>query len=333
MHDYLHSYDDKERNWWKYKSQSTGLADRLLLVAKNDQDEESKEIFKETAHKVRQCGNYLEFAKEPDGKHMKLFKAFFCKDRLCAMCQWRKELKVTYQMRKVIEQALITYPTGRFLFLTLTVRNVKGDNLRSTLQSMNKGFRRMMNWKKVKTDVLGFIRSAEVTVNQKDLMYHPHLHVLLFVRASYFKGGHYFNHNEWQAMWKKAMNLDYDPMVNIQVIKPNKKRKDGESILSAVAEVGKYQVKPTSYLSEDKPKDAIIIKTLETELKQSRMATYGLVLKDIKKRLFEDNDDPDSKNADLVHVDGDDNDDVKATAEIVTACWNAKIKNYVVLEK
>lgn len=330
LHDYVHSSDDKERSWWLYKRRSLGLAERLLLIAESEQEEHIKQKLENKAQTVRTCGNVLEFRREADGKHMRLFRAFFCKDRLCAMCQWRRQLKVTYQMRKTIEKALIEYPGSRFLFLTLTVKNVKGDDLRKTLQAMNKGFRNMIRWKKVSVDLLGFVRSAEVTVNKKTMMYHPHLHILLMVRPSYFKGGHYFNHKQWQAMWKKAMKLDYDPMVNIQVIKPNAKRQDGQTILSAVAEVGKYQVKPTTYLTADKPQDALIIKTLEEQLRNSRMVTYGLALKKINKELFKD-DDANSDNADLVNV--DDGNGIETTAEIVTATWNTAVKNYVILEK
>ena len=331
LHDYLHSCDDKERKWWLYKRRSLGLAERLLLIAKLEQDKKLRKKFCDKSNKVYSCGEVLQFKKEPDGKHMKLYQAYFCKDRLCAMCQWRRQLKVTFQMRKTIEEALIEYPGSRFLFLTLTVKSVKGDDLRKTLQAMNKAFRNMIRWKKVNVDLLGFVRSAEVTVNKQTMMYHPHLHVLLMVRPSYFKGGHYFNHKQWQAMWKKAMKLDYDPMVNIQVIKPNSKRQDGQTILSAVAEVGKYQVKPTTYLTADKPQDALIIKTLEKQLKNSRMVTYGLVLKDINKKLFKD-DNANSDDADLIKVNDDDN-GIKATAEIVTAKWNTFVKNYVILSK
>lgn len=330
LHDYLHSYDDHERNWWKYKRQSLALADRLFLLSARDMETELKKGLVKKATKVRGCGQVLKFKKEADGRHLKLYQAFFCKDRLCAMCQWRRQLKVTYQMRKTIEQALSEYPGSRFLFLTLTVKNVPGSELRSTLSSMNASFRNLIRWKKVTVDLLGFIRSAEVTVNRATMMYHPHLHILLMVRPSYFKGGHYFSHDEWQSMWRKAMKLDYDPQVNIQVIKPNGKYHNSSTLLSAVSEVGKYEVKPVTYLSADKPKDAEIIQTLETQLKNSRMVTYGLCLKSINKRLFKD-ESPDDKDADLIHVDGDNS--VEATAETVTAIWNSCIKNYVIFEK
>lgn len=329
LHDYLHSYDDKERQWWLYKRRNLGLAERLLLIAEAEQAEEIKKKLKDKAYNVYGCGEVLKFKAEADGKHMKLFQAYFCKDRLCAMCQWRRQLKVTYQMRKTIEKALIEYPKSRFLFLTLTVKSVHGEDLRKTLRKMNTAFRNMIRLKKVKTDLLGFVRSAEVTVNRDTMMYHPHLHILLMVRPSYFKGGHYLTHDDWVNLWKKSMKLDYEPQVNIQVIKPNQKREDGKTILSAVAEVGKYQVKPTTYLTADKPQDALIIKTLEEQLKNSRMVTYGLVLKDINKKMFKD-DNADSDNADLIHVDDDNH--VKATAETITARWNTQIKNYVIFK-
>lgn len=326
LHDYLHSHDDKERMWWSYKRASLGLADRLLMLAEQSQSE----LLEQHALRVQGCGNVLKFKRDVDGHHLVLYQAYFCKDRLCAMCQWRRMLKVTYQMRKTIEQSLIRYPSSRFLFLTLTVKDVKGEDLRSTLKTLNSAFTRMVKWRTVKTDLIGFVRSAEVTVNRETMMYHPHLHVLLQVRSSYFKGGHYLKHADWQALWRMALRIDYDPMVNIQVIKPSARRHDGDSILNATAEVGKYQVKPAMYLSEDSEVDMVIIDTLRTQLRGLRMVTYGLALKDINAELFK-NDDATDAQSNLVKVGKDPQ--VNATADEVTAVWNSHIKNYVIVRE
>ena len=47
---------------------------------------------------------------------------------------------------------------------------------------------------KVKKNLIGFLRSTEVTVNKNDGSYNQHMHVLLCVESAYFKKqGQYIN--------------------------------------------------------------------------------------------------------------------------------------------
>ena len=325
LHDWLSPTSEKERPWLEMKLRSLGYSQRLELLAEQLAFDEKQKMLKK-AYDVQNCGNYLEFVCDPDNKrHMVLARAFFCKDRFCALCQWRRLLKVTFQMTRTIEKSLIENPSSRFLFLTLTIKDVKGDEIRDSIKAMNEAFSRMMKWKRLKPLVIGFVRSTEITVNRDTMMYHPHLHVLLQVKSSYFKGGNYLSHDEWCSLWAKAMKLNYTPLVSISTIKPKKAGDD--SIMSAVAEVGKYTVKPTTYLSTDKQCDVQIIKTLREQMSHLRMVSYGLELKRIHKDLFGDKDVDD----DLVNVD-DDNKEVVANAKKVVAMWNAGVHNYVIVE-
>lgn len=324
LHDWLSETSEKERPWLEKKIQNLRYSDRLDLLA-NQLAKEERERLSKHAKNVRDCGQYLEFVREPNARRLVLARAFFCKDRFCGLCQWRRLLKVTYQMTKTIEQSLIENPTSRFLFLTLTVKNVKGDEIRESILKMNEAFSRMMKWKRLKSLVIGFVRSTEITVNREQLTYHPHLHVLLQVKSSYFKGGNYISHDEWQEMWAKAMKLNYTPQVFVETIKP--KRTGDDSVMSAIAEVGKYQVKPTTYLSTDKQLDVQIIKTLRDQMSHLRMVSYGLELKKIHKDLFDDKEIDD----DLINVD-DENKEKLAQAEKVVAMWNKGVHNYVIVE-
>lgn len=322
LHDYLSPNSNKERAWARYKRRNMLYADRLESMW----DQFDPHTLEKLVDRVRSCGESLTFVKSDDDKRLVLAEARFCKDRFCALCQWRRMLKVTYQMTKTIEQSIIENPSSRFLFLTLTVKNVNGDELRDTITAINKAFIKMTKWVRVKSTLIGFVRSTEVTVNREDMTYHPHLHVLLQVKSSYFKKGSYINQKEWQALWKKALQLDYDPMVNVKIIRP--KTKDKSSVSSAVSEVGKYTVKPTTYLSMNDAVDREIISTLRTQLVHLRMVSYGLRLKEINKLLFKDKDIDD----DLVHTD-DSCADIHMGAERIVAEWNASFNNYVVIEK
>jgi len=59
--------------------------------------------------------------------------------------------------------------------------------------------------------------------------------VLLPVKKSYFTGKLYISQKDWTSLWKKAMKLDYTPIVHIQRVK-GKTKIDAEQIESEVRE-------------------------------------------------------------------------------------------------
>src|SRR5699024_486460 len=63
-----------------------------------------------------------------------LYRVWFCKSRLCPMCNWRRAMKHGIQSQKVVAEVIKQKPTVRWLFLTLTVRNVyDGTELNKSL--------------------------------------------------------------------------------------------------------------------------------------------------------------------------------------------------------
>jgi len=101
------------------------------------------------AERVSSCGEILEFDITYEGR-MKLANAWFCKSSLCPMCNWRKTMKRSLQTTKVVEEVIRQKPKARWLFLTLTVKNVfDGETLDKSLKAMAQGFNRLMKYKKV----------------------------------------------------------------------------------------------------------------------------------------------------------------------------------------
>src|SRR5699024_12543873 len=101
-----------------------------------------------------------------------LSRASFCKSRLWPMCSWRRAIKHGIQSQEVVAELIKQKPTVRRLFLTLTVRNVyDGIELNKSLSDMSKGFNRMMKYKKINKNLVGFMRATEVTVNNIDNSY------------------------------------------------------------------------------------------------------------------------------------------------------------------
>ena len=293
----------KERDWRGRKILSLKLAD----------------IFKELQYKktfverVISCGDTLQFIQNQDG-NLKLYQAYFCKNKLCPMCNWRRSMKYSYQTSRIVDEAIKQSPKGRFLFLTLTVKNVEGQALNSTISQLTKSFDRLFKRAKVQRNLLGYLRSVEVTHNENDKTYHPHIHVLMMVRPSYFQSKKdYITQKEWSDMWSQSLKVDYVPMIDIRTVKET-----GKGLRGAVLETAKYPTKPIKMNIENKQ----VVDDLYNGLYRKRQLGYGGLFKTIKKQLTLD----DVENGDLVHT-SDDKENISKGTEIV-AIWNANKQNY-----
>src|SRR5699024_11955356 len=69
--------------------------------------------------------------------------------------------------------------------------------------------------------------------------------------------------------WKKAMKLDYDPNVKVQMIRPKNKHKS--DIKSAIDETAKYPVKDTDFMTDDEERNLQRLADLEEGLYRKRL--------------------------------------------------------------
>lgn len=259
----------------KEKSQKLGEVYRKIKLYKK-------------AHRVNECGNFLEFAITDKAR---LHDANFCKDRLCPMCNWRRSMKLYSQVSKIMN--VIEGRGYVFLFLTLTVRNCKAKDLPKTIDLIYDGWRYLYHKHKVfKKSILGTFRSLEITYNEDADTWHPHLHCVLVVKESYFQQD-YITKDEWIQLWRKACKLDYDPSIDIRRIKPNEK-----GIVGAVCEVIKYAVKDADYLTGTERQVIYKVRTLLESLTNRRLCGFTGLFAQVRKELKFD----DAENGDLTHV-------------------------------
>ena len=276
------------------------------------------------AHNVKQCGSVLEF-KPTDEGYLKLYKTWFCKSKLCPVCNWRRAMKNSYQAQRVIEEVIKEKPKSRWLFLTLSTRNaIDGETLEKSLKHMSKAFNKLRKYTKVQKSLVGFMRSTEVTVNQNDGSYNQHMHVLLCVENSYFKNkANYITQEEWVNLWQKALQVNYRPVANIKAIKPN--QKGDKDIQAAIKETSKYSVKSSDFLTDDDERNQEIVNDLEKGLYRKRMLSYGGLLKQKHKILNLD----DAEDGNLINTsDEDKTTDEEEKAHSITAIWNFEKQNY-----
>ncbi|MCV3320589.1 MULTISPECIES: protein rep [Pediococcus] len=312
-------FEDKTQNgkvrpWKERKIENVRYAEYLSILE-----------FKR-AHDVRGCGEVLRFRKV--GEHLKLYQTWFCKKRLCPLCNWRKSMKNSSQLKEIIAETVSREPKGRFLFLTFTIKNVyTSEDLKVSLRALTSAFNKLTRYKKVAKNLLGYLRSTEITVNEQDSSYNQHLHVLVFVKSSYFKSkDNYLTQKEWTMLWKRALKVDYDPVVHVQAVKANQ-RKGADSLQASAEETAKYEVKSADYMTVDDERNLAVIKDLEFALVGTRQISYGGLLKQVKQDLKLE----DVENGDLIHVDDEEysKEDMEAAEEVV-AKWDFTKQNYFV---
>ena len=302
-----------KRNDWKEKKRANVQYSNLL-----------QELEYKKASNVRVCAEVLQFLKNDEGQ-LKLKQAWFCKSRLCPMCNWRRSIKHSSQVIKIVDEAVKKHPKGRFLFWTLTTKNVfTGDELKDELARMNTAFMRMMEYKKVEKNILGYLKATEVTVNSKDGSYNQHLHVLVFVKSNYFNRGEYISQEELTDFWQKALKIDYTPIVNIKAVKPKVNAKE-QNVIVAVYETAKYPVKSIDYLTDNHEENLQRVDDLEIGLKRKRLISFGGIFKEIRKELQLD----DVETGDLIKTSSEEDEEL-TTGQVIVARWNWERKNYFI---
>lgn len=159
---------------------------------------------------IKECGTFVELSKNETD--VRITNANFCRQRLCNVCAWRRQAKYYSQMLDV-DQVLYAqgYTIGDFYFMTLTVKNCYSSELNKTLNGMLKGWDRFLHYKYIKSQIMGYVRAIEVTYNENTNQYHPHIHIVLCAKKSAK-----FKADRIAELWKKALKLDYTPVIDIR---------------------------------------------------------------------------------------------------------------------
>jgi plasmid rolling circle replication initiator protein Rep len=247
--------------------------------------------FNDYSQRVSFCSQLLEFGLTPTENgtlKLKLRSARFCRVRHCPVCQWRRSLMWKAKAYKVLPKIVEAYPTHRWLFVTLTQKNVPVTELRDTLKAMNKGFQRLAERKT--WPAIGWLRSTEVT-RGRDGNAHPHFHCLLMVPRSYF-GRNYIKQDEWVKLWRDCMRLDYSPILDTRAVK------EGDKPMQLVPELLKYVTKESDLVAS---REWFLEYT--RQLHKMRMISTGGVLKQYLKELEQEPED-------LIGQDGEMSEDV-----------------------
>lgn len=211
--------------------------------------------FKAECSQVSSCSQYMLFAVhkhiQTQEKRIKLKRGSFCKFRFCPMCLWRRRLKYTQN----ILQKLDTLPENLvYRHLVLTVQNPSADQLKNTIQRMNKAFQTFYRYHL--KGAVGAVKAIEILgkkTSPGDV--HPHFHVLLISRPG---GQNFQSQKELQERWEKVYG-EKPAIVHIRKIRATK---DFSVKTAALLEVVKYACKTQSLMDRtDKAFTEIIRQT------------------------------------------------------------------------
>jgi len=271
------------------------------------------------AERISECSEWLMYVLKSNDEgaiKLKLRDARFCRVRHCPVCQWRRQEMWRARFFKALAEIQQKYPTGRWVFLTLTVRNCEVSELRSTLTKMNSAWVRLIQRKQF--PALGFIKSVEVTRGW-DGTAHPHFHCLMLVPAGYFGGRKYMTQAEWTTLWQSCLKVDYTPIVDVRAVKPRKGAStialdaSNKAMMKAICETLKYSVKPTDLLA-----DPEWLSELTKQLQKTRAISIGGCLKE----FFSEDDPEDLINGDIEEEENTEND------AILFFDWASAIRRY-----
>jgi plasmid rolling circle replication initiator protein Rep len=270
------------------------------------------------AERIFDCGTFLEFEKVLETGQKFLTNANFCRERLCPMCQWRKSLRVFYEVSRVMDACQKENPDFVPIFLTLTLRNCSDDELKSTLDSVFDSWSRFLDDRTIEKRFKGWFRTLEITHNRENGTHHPHIHCIFFVERIYFRSREYLCQKCWAWLWQKALRIDYEPIVDIQRIRNiGRKRK-------AISEVAKYTLKDCEFVTDDDDLTDRLVSIYSTALKGRRLHAFGGVLKTIAARFSAG----DPEDGDLVHIS-----DETIRPDVATVLeryfWHCGVNNYV----
>ena len=245
--------DDIVNNKYGVKKIANQIIENAYLKIKNQ-----KALRK--AERLHDCWSNIKIAKKKSTGESKLIFANSCKVRLCPCCAWRRSRKFALENMQMLNEI-----AGKYIFLTVTIKNVPGEQLTESLDIILSAWKRFYQRKDIKKIMLGSIRNLEITYNRKTKEFHPHMHILIHIPASYF-GKDYISQKKWSTIWQECAHLEYTPIVDIRSVKA-KNDKSYFEISKYVAKISDFLLLPEKELIE-------VIKFLDPALCNRRITGY-----------------------------------------------------------
>lgn len=300
----LSDFSAKDSQSWDYKRNLTQSVEQIFY-------EDEHVTLNKQSKRLRECSSLLLYSQRSDNS-IKLSRASFCKVRSCPICNWRRSRMWQQRMFK----ALPELSHFRWLLLTLTVKNCEVQDLKQTISTMQKAWSKLRRRKFFGQKIVGYVKSLEITRSESGQA-HPHFHIMLLVRPSYFSHD-YMTKNQWSQEWQSVLDVDYQPVCDIRAITDKK----GKGLGGAVLEVLKYEMKSAELLQYPD-----FLKQLALQLKGTRAIELGGLVKE--KLNAKDEQETDEQ---LISENDSDKQELEEVAQLVFS-WSRFNRFYKLLDK
>mgnify|MGYP006330679091 CR=1 FL=1 len=275
--------DEKFTKWTEKKKANLKIADKMCDIG-----------FKKRGFRMRECGTFLTYKYCPDCGKSFISSSNLCRDKLCPTCSWRLSLKRFAEMCCTMN-ALNDCDMSCAGFLTLTVKNCKPENLRYTIKKMNEDWNRMLAGRIMKTLIIGWARSLEITYNKETNTFHPHFHIIVLFEDMIDEGE---TNKFFRKAWGHACRLPYEPITDFRMINRSKESTgtDNDKIYGAILETFKYSVKDSEV--EEMPLD--VFRQFVMAIQGIRFVSFGGIIKKARKELgLKENDSEDDNDIEI----------------------------------
>lgn len=162
------------------------------------------------AHRRANCMRYSLSAwkgKGTEEEKRRIISASYCNKRTCPYCAKRianaNERRITKTLEKANAAKISRDKVGyKLLSITLTVPNCTGPELRGEITNNLRALRSMLRNKNALSEITkGYAYGAEITRNGETGLYHPHIHLIAAVPASYGGKGVYISREQLTNLW------------------------------------------------------------------------------------------------------------------------------------
>lgn len=245
----------------KDKTQSKNNNMKSYMFLKELKAQGKINITDKSLKRIHDCGKTLKLAYNNKKKKHKILYTERCHSRFCENCQ--KSSAITDGVKiYTVANYLRQTKKYQFVFVTLTVKNVKSKNLKDEVRKINQSVDKMFNRKAFKKEIFkGYITKMEITYNRKRYDYHPHLHLLIAVDKNYFSGKDYLTRDKLLSEWKTAFQDDEISQVHIEKVNDFEK---------SILEISKYEAKSNDMLVNKK-----VFETYYNALSGSKMLRFN----------------------------------------------------------
>lgn len=231
--------------------------------------------FRSQADRVHLCSTFWQGYFCPSCKKYHHMHSTGCRHRLCAICASKAARVTAAQALEVMEIIHDRYKDKggvRVYLLTLTQRNVPGEELAAEVDHMLQAWREIVNSRYMRYHVLGAARTVEIVpALAQDGTMHPHIHALLVLHARDIPRGA----QAWSEAWRAAMGLDYEPVCDIRPC---------DDDAGAVYEVSKYVSKLTR-VYDGSPHEHDNVRWLAEAICGRRLRTYTGIWRKIRAEI------------------------------------------------